>query len=187
MIRHADAGDRVVVALLTSGELGLRHLAREEAWRAREAESCAAAAVLGTAATHFLRLPDWGLVSSIALGVAALGQIIRAERPGMIYLPHPEDDHPDHRACLPIVRGALADGLFAGQLRGYEVWTPMSGWDVAIDISPVMERKLAAVRAFASQLTEFRYDLAVQGLAQYRGAMAARCASAEVFRLLSAR
>jgi hypothetical protein len=43
-----------------------------------------------------------------------------------------------------------------------------------------MERKLAAVAAYPSQLGGRRYDRAVQGLAQYRGALAGRCGYAEV-------
>ena len=39
LCRHADAGDRVTVAFLTSGELGLKQLAREAAWQIREAEA----------------------------------------------------------------------------------------------------------------------------------------------------
>ena len=46
----------------------------------------------------------------------------------------------------------------------------------------MMRRKLRAVRCHASQVGHFRYDRAVRGLNRYRGALAARCAYAEVFR-----
>jgi LmbE family N-acetylglucosaminyl deacetylase len=64
----------------------------------------------------------------------------------------------------------------------YEVWTPLAEYDQVEDISPVMRRKLRALRCHRSQLGHFRYDRAVRGLNQYRGALAARCRYAEVFR-----
>jgi hypothetical protein len=39
-----------------------------------------------------------------------------------------------------------------------------------------------AVRCHASQVGPIRYDRAVRGLNRYRGALAGRCAYAEVFR-----
>jgi hypothetical protein len=44
-----------------------------------------------------------------------------------------------------------------------------------------MARKLEAMRAYASQLQEFALDRAVEGLNQYRGALAAHSDFAEVF------
>ncbi len=44
-----------------------------------------------------------------------------------------------------------------------------------------METKLAAVRAYLSQVDEFRHDEAVDGLDGSRGAGAARCRYAEAY------
>ena len=41
------------------GELGLKHLPREQAWRQRETEAQEAAKILGTADLIFLRRGDW--------------------------------------------------------------------------------------------------------------------------------
>jgi hypothetical protein len=49
-----------------------------------------------------------------------------------------------------------------------------------------MASKLRAVRCYRSQLEDFHYDRAVQGLNQYRGALAAGCRYAEVFQSLEA-
>ena len=38
-----------------------------------------------------------------------------------------------------------------------------------------------SVRCYGSQTAQFRYDRAIRGLNQYRGALAARCPYAEVF------
>lgn len=177
----ARRGDRVVVVFLTSGELGLRHLPPAEAWSIREQEARDAAGVLGTAESHFFRLPDWGCAEREAEAAERLCAVLTAERPALVYLPHPGEVHPDHAACLPIARCALrVAGPPTPELRGYEVWTPLAAHDYVEDISPVIARKLEALACHRSQLTEFRYDRAVTGLNQYRGALAGRCDYAEV-------
>ena len=182
---HADRGDRVAVVYLTSGELGASSMAREEVWAVREAEARRGCAILGAVAVTFLRLPDWYLRDHAAAAAVALAPLLAEGRPELIYLPHPEDEHPDHRSALSIASAALAEsGIAAPPLRGFEVWTPLSHFDEVEDISCVMTRKIRAVRAHASQLAAFRYDRAVRGLNLYRGVMAGRCCYAEVFQRL---
>jgi LmbE family N-acetylglucosaminyl deacetylase len=183
---HAARGDRVGAVFLTSGELGLRHLAREEAWRVREQEAAAAAAILGLRGLTFLHRRDWFLEQEIAEAAAELRPVVEREAPDRIYLPHGREGHGDHRACGPILRAALAG--YQGRpprLFGYEVWTTLEEYDLVEDISAAMKVKLQAVRCYQSQLTAFRYDRAIRGLNQYRGALAARCRYAEVFRSLA--
>jgi LmbE family N-acetylglucosaminyl deacetylase len=182
---HAAGGDRVSTVFLTSGELGLKHLIKERAWRTREAEARRAARILGTAPPVFLRRPDWILGGDIGTAAKALRPVLRRQRPELIYLPHPADGHPDHRATLPVLRAALrGSGVRAPELRGYEVWTPLAESDLAVDISRVIRRKLRALRAHRSQLGEFDYAQAVCGLGAYRGALAGKCAYAEVFQAI---
>jgi LmbE family N-acetylglucosaminyl deacetylase len=179
---HRERGDRVATVFLTSGELGLKHLAREEAWRVREGEAEAAAEVLGIAAMSFLRLPDWGLGDRVDEAATALRAILDREQSRVVYLPHGQDGHPDHQAALPTLRAALHGSAAAPPaLLTYEVWTPLAAYDHVEDITPVMRRKLQAVRCYRSQIGHFRYDRAVAGLNQYRGSLAARCRYAEVF------
>jgi LmbE family N-acetylglucosaminyl deacetylase len=186
---HARRGDRVSVVFLTSGELGLKHLPREEAWRIREAEARRACRVLGAAPAGFLRLPDWTLGRHAAAAARALGAVLARERPAIVYLPHPGDGHPDHRAAARIARAALRAGRRARvpQLRAYEVWTPLAEWDLVLDVGAVFPTKLRALRAHRSQLDGFDYVQAVRGLGAFRGALAGRCAFAEVFRVLALR
>jgi LmbE family N-acetylglucosaminyl deacetylase len=185
VLSHSKRGDRVSVAFLTSGELGLKSLSAAEARRVREEEALAASRLLKTSPPAFLHLADWGLEDAVAEAGGALRPVIASVAPQLIYLPHPADDHPDHRACLPIVQAALsAAGGPAPQLRGYEIWSPMAAWDLAEDITAVMNEKLAAIGIYKSQLDQARYDRAIAGLNQYRGALAGRCDFAEAFALL---
>jgi LmbE family N-acetylglucosaminyl deacetylase len=183
---HAEQGDRVAVTFLTSGELGLKKLRREQAWAIREAEARKAAKILGIKSLNFLRLPDWCIGDDIPAAAKALATVLRAEQPDLIYLPHPADGHPDHQASLTILRVALKSSrLGLPALRAYEVWTPLATFDQVQDITPVMPRKLRALRAHRSQLGEFDYVRAMRSLNQYRGALAAKSRYAEVFQSIA--
>lgn len=180
--RHVAQGDTVSAVFLTSGELGLKQLPRAKAWAVREREARAAARLLGLARVDFLRQPDWTLGDHLPEAAGALRRVLRAVRPGLIYVPHAAEWHPDHQAALPLLRRALA-GLRSrppGALA-YEVWTPLAAPDHVVDISRWMPRKLRALRAHRSQLDGFDYVRAVTGLNTFRGALGARCDYAEAF------
>ena len=179
--RHTSRGDRVSVVFLTSGELGLKHLPQEKAWEIREAEARAAAEVLGVAATRFLRLPDWCSGDEPERLQAAIASLLREEDPQVIYVPHGEDEHPDHEAAFKsLVHLCGNDVTRPRKIKTYEVWTPLPRHVYVQDISSVMPQKLRAIRCYRSQLA-IRYDRAAYGLNAYRGALAGKCRFAEVF------
>ena len=178
---HADKGDRIAVVFLTSGELGLKDLAKEQAWKLREAEARGAAKVLGIHDLTFLRCRDWELNDDIPQAVQQLCPIIERERPELIYVPHPDEWHPDHKATARIAQQLKLDT----EVRAYEVWTPIQEPEDVLDISSVWDRKIAALRCHASQLATWPYERAVHGLNQFRGAMSGHCTFAEVFKPLT--
>lgn len=179
---HTTRGNHVGVVFLTSGEFALSNLPREEAWAIRESEAKEAARILGIPDVTFLRRPDHYLENGIAEAAVELTPLLLRQQPQLIYMPHGSDGHPDHRACRPIVLAALsASAISPPELLGYEVWTPVSEFDRAEDISPTMERKLQAVRAHRSQLKQIRYDQGVAALNQYRGIMTQAGDYVEVF------
>jgi LmbE family N-acetylglucosaminyl deacetylase len=183
---HARRGDRITVVYLTSGELGLKHLPRRDACVLRECEAARAAKILGVAGTVFLRLADWFVSDAVEKGAAKLGPILKRVKPALIYLPHEQEWHPDHKAALPMLRTALEQSrtVVTPSVRAYEIWTPLPAYDHVEDISAVMPRKLRALRAHKSQLKEFDYVRAVSGLNQFRGALSARRPFAEVFQVI---
>jgi N-acetylglucosamine malate deacetylase 1 len=179
---HAQRGERVTVAFLTSGELGLKQLPPEEAWHVREEEAKQSGRVLGAASLAFLRGPDWSLGNAIADVADRLAVLLASERPDLVYVPHRGEWHPDHQAALPVLLAALSSAAIPEPaIRTYEVWTPMATYGEVVDITSVIRRKLRAVRCYPSQLAGFRYDRAAHGLAQFRGALMARSRFAEVF------
>jgi LmbE family N-acetylglucosaminyl deacetylase len=108
--------------------------------------------------------------------------MLESLRPDLVYVPHAAEWHPDHQAAHAIVHAAATrTGLSRSALLTYEVWTPLAAWDVVEDVTDRFERKLEAIRCYASQLSAFDYLQSATGLAQYRGALAGHCAFAEVF------
>jgi N-acetylglucosamine malate deacetylase 1 len=177
---HRAAGYDVCVVFLTSGERSHPHLPSNEVQALRESEAQAAASVLGISILAFLRLPDQRVNADVSRSAAALAQAIAGQSFHTIYLPHPDEDHPDHAAALSIVEAALPPSA-SPWLLGYEVWTPMRAFDHVVDITAHLPVKLEAIRAYASQLAQFDYVRAVSGLNQYRGALACKSEFAEVF------
>jgi len=187
---HRRRGDPVHLAFLTSGEHGMVGVSEKSVRSIREAEAKEAAQVLKVNGIDFLRLPDYGVSENIEAGAEALRRVLERHPPDLIYLPHPGESHPDHKAALLLVRTALTLALApvgSPELRGYEVWSPLLRHDWTEDISQVMPHKLRAVRCYRSQLQQLRYDRAIRGLNVYRGITVAGSDYAEVFQYCDGR
>ncbi len=179
---HAQLGDPVTAVYLTSGETGLKHFSRDEAWRIREAEAHAAAEILGIKTLHFLHGTDWSLSQEVSKTAAALRPILEKEAPEIAYLPHAGEWHPDHKVSMTILQEAITSfGLARLRVRCYEIWTPLSQFNHLENIDAFMARKILAIRAHRSQSEQLAYDEAIQGLNRYRGAISMKCRYAEVF------
>lgn len=180
---EARSGVRTVVVFLTSGGAYADGVPSDASAR-REAEAGQAADVLGVAATHFLGYPDSALRSVTQSAARAVAALVADEQPTLLLIPNPEDNHGDHQAVHTIVSAAFPDGPPC-DVAAYEVWTPLQHFTESIDISDVIEVKRSAIQAYRSQLAEFAYDRAADGLSQYRGALAGNCDYAEVVLHLS--
>ncbi|HWH00756.1 MAG TPA: PIG-L deacetylase family protein [Pilimelia sp.] len=169
---HALAGADVRTVFLTSGEAGGHGLGPAETRRVREGEAAAAAAALGLAGIDFWRLPD-GRLTARAPTARRLAGLLAASDVDVVYVPHDGEQHADHRAAARLVRRAVGY-LPAGRrprVLMCEVWTPLQRLDELVDISTVIDVKLAAIRSYASQCRVLRFDEALAGLARYRGEM----------------
>ena len=157
LIRAADMGHVTGILDLTAGEMGTRGSA---ALRAEEADR--AARVRGVAERRNAGLPDAGLVNDAATRRILVEQL-RHFRPRVVILPFPVGRHPDHR----IASEAARDACFLSGLARYDAAgephrpakvlyalayreDPVKPTFV-VDISEQFERKLAAVRCYASQ------------------------------------
>ncbi|HEU4629504.1 MAG TPA: bacillithiol biosynthesis deacetylase BshB1 [Gemmatimonadaceae bacterium] len=157
LLRAADRGQRTAIIDLTQGEMGTRGSAA-----LRAAEAARAAEVLGLAVRENLALPDAGITNTPETR-AALARLIRRLRPAVVIAPSPWARHPDHRVAAELVRDAcFVAGLAkvapdVPRHRPRKVIHCITYREDAVkptfvvDVSDVFERKMAAIRCYASQ------------------------------------
>lgn len=169
--KHVAAGDLVRAVFLTSGEKGGHGRNEEETARQREQEARIAADVLGIGEIEFLRLPD-GAVRATQTAVSRLRQSLINWKPQVIYLPHAEEAHTDHRAAVRLLKQALSElKRYAPRILMYEIWTPLQQLSEIVDITPFVPVKREAIRAHRSQCAVMDFVAAALGLNRYRGEM----------------
>jgi LmbE family N-acetylglucosaminyl deacetylase len=170
--KHVAEGSVVHVVHLTSGEKGGHGLSETETAQIREEEARAAAAILDIEHVEFYRQPDGALRANRWL-VERLASRIDNWRPHTIYVPHPVEQHRDHRMAIRLLRRSLwtIDPNEPPRVLAYEIWTPLQQFDEIVDITSYLETKLRAVAAYESQCRIMNFVSAAQGLARYRGEM----------------
>lgn len=157
LIRAADRGYRTGILDLTAGETGTRGSAD-----LRAQEAAAAAAVMGVAERRNAGLPDAHLTNNDAARRVLVEQI-RHFAPRVVILPYPVGRHPDHRIASELARDAC---YLAGLARYDAAGTPHRPHKIlyslayredpvkptfVVDITAQMDRKMAAIRCYASQ------------------------------------
>jgi LmbE family N-acetylglucosaminyl deacetylase len=169
-----DAGIEVTYLMVTDGDAGGfdDDLPREEMAPLRRAEQRSAAKCVGVTDVRFLGYPDGRVEATLDLR-RDIARVIRQVRPDRVVIPSPERNyqrlapsHPDHRA----VGSAALDAVYPDarnpyafpELRaeGHEAWTAREVWitgggsgDHFVDVTEVFDRKLAALRSHASQIS----------------------------------
>ncbi|MGP3691515.1 PIG-L deacetylase family protein [Streptomyces sp. IBSNAI002] len=170
---HVDAGDRVVMLVLSGGERGPGATVAE-----RRAEQEKSVEVIG-AELHWGGFPD-GRIPDGCETIELIEHLIDEIRPDVVYAHAPEDSHQDHRSVSRAVESAARD---VPSLLFYESPTTLSfDPSVFVEVSGTAYRKLASLQAHVSQVTASdRVDLrAIQALLHVRGAQA-RSGCAEGF------
>jgi bacillithiol biosynthesis deacetylase BshB1 len=157
-------GRRVGILDLTAGEMGTRGSAD---LRAREAH--AAAQVLGVTVRENLGLPDAAVVNTPETRTL-LARTLRRLQPAVVITHAPRGRHPDHRVTAQLVRDAAFVAGLARVAPGVPPHRPRKLLHAiayredhvkptfVVDISDHFERKLEAVRRYASQ-----FDGATEG------------------------
>lgn len=155
----------------------------------REREYVAALAVAGATMLPGLGLRERAVHASADL-VVQLADLLLSEAPNLVFAPHALEADPDHQAVSRAVTAALTVALARGipplALLEYEVWTPLTAPNLVMDISRLMDRKLAMIRCYTSQMATRSYDRAAFGINRYRALMHGRGSGfAEAFRVPS--
>ena len=157
LLKAVDAGHRTGILDLTAGESGTRGSA---ALRAEEAGR--AAAILGVSERRNAGLPDAGLHNTDDTRRLIVAEV-RHFRPRVVILPFPVGRHPDHRIASELSRDAC---FLAGLARYDAPGEPHRPHKIlyalayredpvkptfVVDISAQFERKMQAIRCYASQ------------------------------------
>jgi bacillithiol biosynthesis deacetylase BshB1 len=160
LCRHTAAGNKVVIADLTRGELGTRGDASR-----RETEANKAAQILGVQQRVNLGLAD-GFFEADENSLKRLVEVIREFRPRVVLGNAVYDRHPDHgRAAGLISRACFLAGLRKIKTHAngteQEAWRPASVYhfiqdrfikpDLVVDISETFTQKMQSIMAFQSQ------------------------------------
>jgi len=190
-----NQGHEVIHLIVTSGEEGKQSLSKNALKRIREAEAGRSARIIGSSRILFFGAPD-GLTSFSKKMKIRLVALLRELCPDIVFTHGSSDHFPDHQIVHQMTMSSI---LAAGgpwysdvpqpphkvpQVYGYEVWNPISKYQLAVDISSVMSMKLEAIQAHSSQTADVDYVGAVSGLAKYRGATSMSGEFAEVFEIL---
>jgi bacillithiol biosynthesis deacetylase BshB1 len=157
LLRAAAAGHTTGILDLTEGEMGTRGSAE-----LRAQEAARAAEVLGVSVRENLGLPDAGIVNTPETR-RLVAVVIRRLRPRIVIAPALMGRHPDHRETAALVR----DACFVAGLQKIDPDTPkhrplkvihcvtyredFSKPTFVVDVSDYFERKLDAIRCYASQ------------------------------------
>jgi N-acetylglucosamine malate deacetylase 1 len=157
LLRAVDAGHRTGILDLTAGETGTRGSAE-----LREKEAARAAEMLGVSERRNAGLPDAHLQNTDQMRRIVV-EHIRHFAPRVVILPFAVGRHPDHRVTSELGRDAcflagLAKYDAAGAPhRPFKLLYALSYREdpvkptFVVDITPQFERKIAAIRCYASQ------------------------------------
>ena len=171
-----DAGSVGWLVCITSGDAGAGDPDTDpiDLAATRESEQRVAAAVVGYAGLSFLHQPDGAVANDLALRELLVREIrtfrpnaVLCNDPEMIFWPDGGVNHTDHRtagmaavdAVYPAARNPMAfpwlvrEGLAKHAVqRLYLFWTEhANAW---VDVSATLERKIDALRAHGSQISE---------------------------------
>lgn len=160
LMMEKKAGKKIGIVDLTRGELGTRGTIET-----RAVEAADALTIMGLDVRENLGIPD-GFFQNTQPYQLKVMEAIRYYQPEIVLTNAPSDRHPDHGRAAELVRDAAwLSGLRKietyrnGQLQ--QAWRPTYVFnfiqdrylkpDFVMDISPVMEQKIAAIRAYKTQ------------------------------------
>jgi LmbE family N-acetylglucosaminyl deacetylase len=140
LLRHVARGDSVTLVILSDGERGGKP-------EVRIREQSAAADFLG-ASLVMLHLPDGELGPAVRI-VELLEPVIATLKPDIVYTHDVVDSHQDHIAAHHAVRAAARN--VTSLLLFESPRSLLSTSSIFIDVSPVLDKKIALLANHASQ------------------------------------
>lgn len=157
LLKLKSLGYRIGIADMTRGEMGTRGTPE-----IRAKEALDAARVMRLDARVNLGLPDGHLALNEEHRLAVV-RVLRRYQPKVVFTAHADDPHPDHAATALIVRDAARlatmkrydkdSGTNAIKMPAiaHAVYTRLVVPSFIVDVSEFAEKKMEAIRAYASQ------------------------------------
>lgn len=170
---HARVGDRVMMVVMTAGEMG------GASADIRLKEFANAAKVLGVESTLCLGYPDTRIPRD-GTPLTKLDDIVRTFKPDRAYVPFIREIHQDHRETAHLALSACRN---ISQILMYEGPSTYADFVVTYfsDIADTLEQKKQAIACHASQGQKEILKLeAIRSLNRFRGYQS-RCDYAEGF------
>jgi len=153
LARYAQLGHSVTVVYLTRGERGIRDKSLDEAASIRSQECKAACEVMGARPVFFGQID--GATEVNKTQVDAMSRLIGELAPEVVFTHWPIDTHMDHQAASILAIRACMALPQAPRLFFFEVNTGSQSRgflpNTYVDVSPVLEKKKAALLAHVSQ------------------------------------
>ena len=182
LTRYVEAGHSVTVLYLTRGERGIRDKGLAESASIRSAECEKACQTIGARARFFGQID--GATEVTRAHVDTMTKLLAEEQPDVIFTHWPVDTHMDHQsASMLTIRGWMGSGEKA-LLYFFEVNTGSQSQgflpNTYVDVTPVLEKKKAALFAHVSQDGKGIWREHHEIIAQWRGREAG-IAAAEAF------
>jgi bacillithiol biosynthesis deacetylase BshB1 len=156
LAKMAARGHATGIVDMTRGEMGTRGTPEI---RAREAK--ASASILGVRVRENFRLPDGSVQVSPANRLKII-RVLRRYRPAVVLVHYWEDNHPDHVNTSHLVTEACHHAGLARIDTGQKRFRPSAVLyfklpahvvpTIIVDVSDYAEKRLAAIRAYRSQL-----------------------------------
>ncbi len=148
------AGVSLTLVFMTSGDQG-------GAADVRRAEAESVCGYLGADAV-FLGLPD-RKVEVEQSSVRSVQKILREIRPDAVFVPSPQEFHPDHRVTLALVNHALRQMAMTPAIYHYEI-SRQSEVNQLVDITSVADEKLRLLQMYQSQLGQNNYQSIMEAM-----------------------
>ena len=153
LMKFADAGHEVVSVYMTRGERGIKGVGLEEAAEIRTKECLAACKLMGVRPV-FLTQVD-GAAELVPERYEEMINLIKTEKPDIVFTHWPIDAHRDHVICSALVLDAWKHCKESFDIYYYE---PMTGNQAMtfrptdyVDISDIIDRKKEVCYCHASQ------------------------------------
>jgi len=188
LAKYAIEGKRFATFIFSHGEMSHPWMKPKEVIKFRTKEAMSSEKVLGGSGIIFAGAPEGKFKDELYIGDLKyrIQRLVKSIKPEKIFTHSLDDPHPDHRAVFSIVRDALKEIKYKGEVYSFEVWNPINlkkrnNPKMVVDISDTFSKKIKSFRKHKSQKTAIISLLWKVYLQDFFNGFKNHCRFAEVF------